>query len=98
MRICGQHPGRMSRVGMEGGHFYVFSFLHVSEHSKQFLSSAYVVSPGPASQKFCLFFFHLISILVGCKGWGVIFMSLVFCMFQSILNVYAFLAFLGGRN
>ena len=27
------------------------------------------------------------SILVGCKGWGVIFMPLVFYMFQSILNI-----------
>ena len=33
VRMCGQHPGRMSMVGV-GGHFYVFSFLHVSEHSE----------------------------------------------------------------
>ena len=31
VKTCGQHPGRMSRVG---GHFYVFSFFHVSEHSE----------------------------------------------------------------
>ena len=31
VRTWGQHPGRMSRVG---GRFYVFSLLHVSEHSE----------------------------------------------------------------
>ena len=31
VRTCGQHPGRMSRVG---GHLFVLSFLHVSEHSE----------------------------------------------------------------
>ena len=38
VRTCGQHPGRMSRVGVGGGHFYVFSFFYVSEHSEHFLS------------------------------------------------------------
>ena len=33
VRTCGQHPGKMSRVE-GGGHFYVFSFFHVSEHSE----------------------------------------------------------------
>ena len=33
VRTCGQHPGRISGVG---GHFYAFTFLHVSEHSEHF--------------------------------------------------------------
>ena len=39
VKTCGrgQHPGRMSRLGV-WGHFYVFSFFHVSEHSEHFLS------------------------------------------------------------
>ena len=28
--MCGEYPGGMSGVG----HFYVFTFLHVSEHSE----------------------------------------------------------------
>ena len=33
--MYGQHPGRMLGVGGGGGdHFYVFTFLHVLEHSE----------------------------------------------------------------
>ena len=33
----------------------------------------------------------VVSIQVGCQGWGVIFMSLVFFMFQSIQNIFEYL-------
>ena len=37
VRMCGQHPGMMSRVGVGWVISYVFSFLHVSEQPKHIL-------------------------------------------------------------
>ena len=46
-------------------------------------SSGYFLTPSLRWER-------VVSILVGCQGWGwgVIFMSLVFYMFQSILNIF----------
>ena len=55
--MYGQHPGRMLGVGVGGDHFYVFTFLHVLEHSEHI----------------CLFFsiiFDGIKLIIFTEGGG----------------------------
>ena len=65
LRACGQHPCRLSRVGLGWGHFYVFSFFHVSEYSEHFLGiwkTSIIYSNSSLSFSFLKHLFFLASI------------------------------------
>ena len=53
VRTCGQHPGRMSRVGVGVVIFLFLVFFHVSEHVHHFKPINYFFYLNPKKLNFC---------------------------------------------